>query len=207
MHNSSPADSEETSSPSSSCTLEHNSRETFEYKELDRSADSFRLIQVLPSRSSDGWLQLTLWHDAVSSASYRCLSYRWGDQADHHTVLLNGKLFTVGENLHCFLEEAYARNQKHSEALDGALWIDSICINQASPRERGHQVQRMGNIYAGATGVLVWLGEQSISDELHDWLHNSVHSHDSSPWFECSEAVHDQWIRLRCNQYWHRAWM
>jgi hypothetical protein len=44
---------------------------------------------------------------------------------------------------------------------DRKLWIDALCINQEDIAERNVQVQRMGNIYQTAKGVLIWLGEAS----------------------------------------------
>ena len=38
------------------------------------------------------------------------------------------------------------------------LWTDAICINQDSNSERDDQVQRMGETYAQADEVFVWLG-------------------------------------------------
>lgn len=38
------------------------------------------------------------------------------------------------------------------------LWIDALCINQDDNRERGHQVEMMGDIYRKASCVLSWLG-------------------------------------------------
>jgi hypothetical protein len=38
------------------------------------------------------------------------------------------------------------------------LWIDAVSTNQEDLQERGHQVQIMGDIYATAQGVIVWLG-------------------------------------------------
>lgn len=44
------------------------------------------------------------------------------------------------------------------------FWIDAICINQNSIPERSAQVKIMGDIYAKARTVLVWLGpEDSLS--------------------------------------------
>jgi hypothetical protein len=41
------------------------------------------------------------------------------------------------------------------------MWIDAICINQDDIRERGHQVQQMGDIYSQAERVLFWLGQST----------------------------------------------
>lgn len=76
----------------------------FKHEALNRRCISFRLIKVQPNRSDEGHLQLSLWRDEVDSASYRCLSYRWGDQLQRHEVLIDGKSFHVGNNLHAFLE-------------------------------------------------------------------------------------------------------
>jgi hypothetical protein len=168
----------------------------YEHGPLDRTTDSFRLIKVLPKRTQDGLLQISLWHDNVSSVSYRCLSYRWGDQAQRHTVLINGLSFSVGENLYDFLEEA----QSWSESLS-ALWIDSICINQQCVQERGHQVQHMGSIYVNAKEVLIWLGRKTLfARSLCDWIQ-------AENWTECPDSLRQQWDEIRFNPYWCRAWI
>lgn len=38
------------------------------------------------------------------------------------------------------------------------LWIDQICIDQASVQERNHQVGMMGSIYSGCHETIIWLG-------------------------------------------------
>jgi hypothetical protein len=168
----------------------------YEHGPLDRTTDSFRLIKVLPKLTQDGLLQISLWHDNVSSVSYRCLSYRWGDQAQRHTVLINGLSFSVGENLYDFLEEA----QSWSESLS-ALWIDSICINQQCVQERGHQVQHMGSIYVNAEEVLIWLGRKTLfARSLCDWIQ-------AENWTECPDSLRQQWDEIRFNPYWCRAWI
>ena len=43
-----------------------------------------------------------------------------------------------------------------------ALWIDQICIDQGSTAEKGDQVAIMGEIYRGASEVLIWLGPASL---------------------------------------------
>jgi hypothetical protein len=171
-------------------------RTEYEHDPLDRTTDSFRLIKILPERTQDGLLQISLWHDNVSSAPYRCLSYRWGDQAQQRTVLINGLPFSVGENLYSFLEEAQSWG---GSSL--ALWIDSICINQQCVQERGHQVQHMGSIYINAEEVLIWLGRETLfARSLFDW----VQAEDGS---ECPHSLRHQWDGIRLNPYWCRAWI
>jgi hypothetical protein len=47
------------------------------------------------------------------------------------------------------------------------LWADALCINQADDQEKGHQVKRMGEVYANAKCVLVWLGcdDQNVAED------------------------------------------
>ena len=61
---------------------------------------------------------------------------------------------------------------KHLRLPDRArlFWIDAISINQNDIREKDRQVQRMGEVYAWAKKVIVWLGEKSEdSDEAIDF--------------------------------------
>jgi hypothetical protein len=176
-------------------------RASYEHEPLDRTRDSFRLIQILPERSADNLLQLSLWHDNVSSASYRCLSYRWGDEARRHTLLINGLLFNVGDNLYSFLEEAYSSKNTSSTGIGSSFWIDFICINQYCVQERGHQVQHMGSIYTKAQEVLIWLGlEKTPAPSLCDWVN-------AKEWSECPGNLRQQWDIIRFNPYWYRAWI
>ncbi|KAK3216429.1 hypothetical protein GRF29_8g3216420 [Pseudopithomyces chartarum] len=174
-----------------------NKRTQFKYRPLTLANDSIRLVKVLPSRSPEGFLQLELWHDVLPS-KYRCVSYRWGDQSVKSEILLNGCLFTVGPNLHAFLEEVYTWQEAD---LRNALWIDAMCIDQSCISERGHQVQRMGKIYSEAQEVFVWLGDHGpLADAFHEWLH-TANSH------QCPVHLRQQWDTIRFNAYWSRAWI
>ncbi|KAK1757050.1 heterokaryon incompatibility protein-domain-containing protein [Echria macrotheca] len=43
------------------------------------------------------------------------------------------------------------------------LWVDAICINQASLPEKGEQVAMMADIYRSAEHVAIWLGDLAFS--------------------------------------------
>ncbi|KAF2174550.1 HET-domain-containing protein, partial [Zopfia rhizophila CBS 207.26] len=45
-------------------------------------------------------------------------------------------------------------------------WVDVRCINQDNEKERGHQVQQMGNIYSQADQVIFWLGLETLATEV-----------------------------------------
>ncbi|KAH7413981.1 heterokaryon incompatibility protein-domain-containing protein [Phaeosphaeria sp. MPI-PUGE-AT-0046c] len=175
------------------------SRALFRHDTLDRNTDSFRLIQVLPDCSDEGLIQLSLWQDSISRATYQCLSYRWGDAARHQAVLINGKKFYVGENLFGFLQEVH--NNDLGVNCGTALWVDSLCINQSSMQERGHQVQNMGQIYSKAQQVLIWLGgRHTQAPALCAWVRSQ--SRDG-----CPASLSGHWEQVRRDPYWCRAWI
>jgi hypothetical protein len=45
------------------------------------------------------------------------------------------------------------------------LWMDSVCIDQQDVAEKSSQVALMGEIFAKATRVVVWLGEEDSNTE------------------------------------------
>jgi hypothetical protein len=91
---------------------------------------------------------------------YEALSYVWGDASTQKRIIFNGIPFPVTENLAIALH--------HLQLVDKPrrLWVDALCINQSDTKERNEQVVLMGEIYALAKPVLIWLGETSEeSDE------------------------------------------
>ena len=40
------------------------------------------------------------------------------------------------------------------------IWADAVCINQSDNDEKSNQVQNMGSVYATASMVIVWLGNE-----------------------------------------------
>lgn len=132
-------------------------REDFKHDPLDYTKGSIRLIRILPSLSADKLIQCEISHTSIN-ASYECLSYRWGDANPEHEILLNGKLFRVRQNLFDFLQLLRSRG---AETLESSpfLWIDSLCIDQSTTKERNHQVGQMGQIYRSASLVKIWLGK------------------------------------------------
>lgn len=54
------------------------------------------------------------------------------------------------------------------------LWVDALCIDQDNIDERTSQVLLMGNIYAAAQQVDVWLGESLDNIEGFLVVHNEL---------------------------------
>lgn len=112
--------------------------------------------------------------------SWIALSYTWDsclqdNDAEIHTITLNGQSFIVRGNLARVLSALLHQQNSKSSALvfrDGVLsesnegprftehtyfWIDALCINQDDISERNHQVGLMKRIYSQAALVVGWL--------------------------------------------------
>jgi hypothetical protein len=87
---------------------------------------------------------------------YEALSYTWG------APIFSKSLYDSSSGTHIPITEGLS--EALQRMLDGSgtrrLWVDAICINQGSFRERNQQVQNMAKIYRHATAVLVWLGSE-----------------------------------------------
>ena len=119
---------------------------------------SFRLITIQPG-SNGSQLTLTISDASFKQAQYFCLSYTWAPHRPTHKILVNDEQIIIGHNLWLFLCSA------RSAGLDKPLWVDALCIDQSNVRERNQVVSRMGDIYANAERVIIWLGEQKRSEQ------------------------------------------
>lgn len=111
------------------------------------------------------------------SHRYLALSYAWGPDTNHRTIILNGVSTKVRPNLHAALLEL----RKSPWIARGVrLWIDALCINQEDLAEREQQVSIMRTIYLGAWQVVVWLGPATESTPIAwtalAWLARAVGS-------------------------------
>ena len=66
-------------------------------------------------------------------------------------------MLAVASNLYAALVRL--RSDRHPRTM----WIDALCINQGDLQERTEQVSMMRDIYAHASGVVVWLGRSNDS--------------------------------------------
>lgn len=74
--------------------------------------------------------------------------------------MINGTNLAIGVNLFEALRNFQLLNR------DRILWADAICIDQGNPKERGHQVRQMGDIYRRADRVLFWLGTATYETDI-----------------------------------------
>jgi hypothetical protein len=140
--------------------------DNYTYSPLNPEATkATRIIKLYPSSTLEAAPRCELIMIELDTAYlpvYEAISYTWDGQSpseDHfiicHSEDGNGKTLLVTRNCEAVL--------RHVRLEKGArfVWIDSICIDQSSKQERNHQVGIMGDVYAHAVGVLVWLGEDS----------------------------------------------
>jgi hypothetical protein len=189
----------------------------FQHEPLDHTKQSIRLVKVLPDLSEDGLIQCEVTQSTVSEASWTCLSYTWGDP-DTSTckiIRMNDCDFEVRRNLFNFLRllqsserlskpKLLAMSQRH-------YWIDALCIDQTNNSERNHQVAQMGEIYAGAELVHIWLGEIPDSEPGRSLLIDLAKLADID-WDSEDESGLDTYFfllgkYLTKNHYWARAWV
>ncbi|KAF7188006.1 Heterokaryon incompatibility protein 6, OR allele [Pseudocercospora fuligena] len=97
---------------------------------------------------------------------YCALSYAWGKihQAGSHLthhVHFDGEALKITKTLYQALvriRQMYLDEGRTDPVYKPpALWVDAICIDQDDPIERSRQVMMMGQIYASARRLLVWL--------------------------------------------------
>ncbi|KAL7909399.1 heterokaryon incompatibility domain-containing protein [Trichoderma velutinum] len=128
----------------------------YNYDRIDLKGHAIRLLRLLSGSGSDqivceiieAWL-----YSEEDLLPYEALSYTWGSAEAPQNIIVNGKLLAVTENLYEALQQLRYRNKER------LLWVDAICINQDDNKERGHQVQQMGDIFKKAERVIFWLGQ------------------------------------------------
>ncbi|CAN9414630.1 unnamed protein product [Alternaria alternata] len=87
--------------------------------------------------------------------AYETVSYVWGEQIKSclftfsfgTSVLVTPTLRTTIERLRPHCQTCY-------------LWVDQLCIDQASIPDRNQQVALMGEIYSKCQRVMIWLGQR-----------------------------------------------
>ena len=130
----------------------------YPYKPLQET--HIRLLEI-HSGALDAPILCSLFHIEIGpSVNYEALSYTWGSPEQAHGIICDGVSFNVTENLYAAL-----RRIRHLETTR-TIWIDQICIDQSNILERNSQVAFMGTIYANASQVLIWLGEEDSESDM-----------------------------------------
>jgi hypothetical protein len=141
------------------------------YSRLHLSQKEIRLFELLPKSNSEEIQGSFVYADLSNCPAYTALSYTWGEPKRIRKVKLHGSnAIKVRSNLSNFLCQ-------QAETIDTPklFWIDAICIDQDNIHERNHQVNLMKEIYANATDMHIWLGnEAETSDIAMDFIRDKA---------------------------------
>jgi len=148
--------------------------DSYTYTPLRRDSKYIRVIKLRPALAFHATLhcEIVVEELLVNPSAYEAISYAWEGEAqsqDHFIVCHDkgeGKKLLVTRTCEAALRHVRLANDVR------VIWIDSICIDQTLTQERNHQVGIMGDIYAFARRVLVWLGEDPTLDgeRTFQWL-------------------------------------
>ena len=151
---------------------------SFNFPTLNTQKREIRVLQPLsqpqPDRHDEGahlttntnalpGLEMQFAHKVASlndNPSYTALSYVWGSRECMKPITVNGQDFLITENLYSAIQHL-----QHAD-IAPAVWIDSICIDQANDVDRTEQVRLMSSIYSGATCVIIWLGLSTAKSDF-----------------------------------------
>lgn len=145
------------------------------YTQLDLGRDAIRLLRLEKGYSAEPLrceLIEAFLHE-VDGMPYDALSYTWGDASARREITVNQQSFSITANLETAL---HALRLPHQDRL---LWVDAICIDQASDAEKSHQVGQMRLVYKLAEQVIIWLGPSSEETDLLMSLAKTLDSHAS----------------------------
>lgn len=177
-------------------------------------------IRVLHLKSglADEPLVCSLRHVQLQDPQLRfeALSYCWGNEKSINSLDCDG----TRQHIQFSLDTALRRLRLPNNTR--IIWADAICINQNDPKEKGHQIQLMRQIYKRATRVIVSIDGyntlysspafQLVSDVVAHWLESrastpSPRQHTFGHGMELSAHRWDSLIHLFSHAYWKRLWI
>jgi hypothetical protein len=131
-----------------------------QYSPLNEDAKEVRILTLLSEESSpDLRMQIdTASLTAENPPVFEALSYTWGST----TLSVNIRVGPSGDDCiaatpNLSIALPYLRYKDRPRTP----WVDAICVDQQSLKERGQQVERMCDIYKLAQRVVVWLGPEA----------------------------------------------
>ena len=150
--------------------------------------------------------------------SYNTLSYAWDNPDLSHELICNGTQVAVPKNAH----DALLTLRTKLMQTDRLLWVDILSINQEDSKEKARGIRQMGQVIAGATEVMVWLGhaaDKSDSVLRHvDSINETLSEQQDRPWYDDWASGSQSWwlepTKIPWNaigkvfnrSWWHRLW-
>lgn len=175
------------------------------YTPLITSRKEIRLLILDPAPALDSAINIRLQTASLlDHPRYEAISYAWGDPRNTTEVLLSRKPFPLTVSLAGAL-----RRFRHVDQ-PRVLWADAACINQVNLAERSDQVSKMGDVYAGAVSVLVWLGEPANDTErvaAETIFRVATELGETGIATEQARSVICHWTWLMSRPWFHRLWV
>lgn len=174
--------------------------------EAPLSDGEIRIVTLFPAIDFETEIRCTLERAPLETGSYDALSYVCGNPNPQKTISVNNITIGVSPNLFVAL-----RGVRHaSETI--RLWIDALSINQEDNVEKSAQVKRMGDIFANAAVVLMWLGKEEEESNLAMEFLQRMEMDSKSNVAEQYQntAFEPHWSalgRLLGRPYWKRKWI
>lgn len=169
----------------------------FTYEPLDFDSPAFRLLRLVKGEGPvlQGEIFQAWFHQREEVIPYEALSYTWGFQDLSNSIEVNGRELGITTNLYLALQSLRYHDQ------DRILWVDAVCIDQGNLKERGHQVQQMGDIYRQAQSVIFWLGQATyetnvVMDYLQQLQKESL-KHACKDWMPSDKRWQGLWTTIR----------
>ncbi|KAK7409224.1 hypothetical protein QQX98_008600 [Neonectria punicea] len=204
----------------------------YNYDDCPLPENHIRLLFLKPSDDPSGAIIVELRafpiDDLVNNPDdyqFTALSYNWGEGSENNDVFVDMEADTepppkmnfgdvsvafkrrmrrlqVKPNLYTFLQ------QFRDSKTEVALWVDRVCINQASNQEKQDQVSRMSMIYSTATNVSIWLGPADqdgktdramdfIPHLLRDQVEQKLAANYANEWAELLLLIRRRWFSRR----------
>lgn len=190
------------------------------YANLPRlNSKSIRVVEILPGNSEKISVKLTQKTLEEINNNYEALSYVWGAPTPERKITVNNIEVPIQPNLFDALKSLRLTDAKRM------IWIDALCINQTSMRERSIEVRKMGEIYRQAKTVAVFLGAPSTPASSIGELLKFLRRHEDGQVLQSSEngnsadveeieasgvdkhTVCKGFVELCLRPWWSRVWV
>ncbi|KAH7383577.1 heterokaryon incompatibility protein-domain-containing protein [Cadophora sp. MPI-SDFR-AT-0126] len=174
------------------------------YTPVDSASHEIRVLDIFPGLPGTS-ISCSTRHTKLlqqDTVAYTALSYVWGRPDITTPITFNGISHPVTLNL------ASALDHVRSETEIVTFWADALCINQKDNVEKSAQVAMMGDIYRGATGTRIWLGEERDSSDLAmDIIAQMDGENLGSEKNQLDEDGLRAVAKLQARDWWSRVWV
>lgn len=97
--------------------------------------------------------------ELASDPKFTALSYAGGGdrRPGSESVICDGRIL-VGVPSNCYMA---LKNLHKKAGRKLTIWVDAICVDKTSIRDKERQIPLMGEIYSRAETVFIWLGDST----------------------------------------------